>query len=180
MNLLQIWDTAGQERFRTITQSYYRSANGVILVYDISKRSSFLSLQRWIDEVRKYTTEALHMVLIVVWNVSRPTRTAKVDPLQTEAYCRIRPVPPTLSDASPDSEVLLAEPARGETSTDSPIWDSGLGVKSGVEWSQGEGVVAALATWRRTCDQSDTCRSSEEESSIRREPSIIFVGRRGS
>lgn len=28
---LQIWDTAGQERFRTITQSYYRSANGVII-----------------------------------------------------------------------------------------------------------------------------------------------------
>uniref|UniRef100_A0A1B0CHW2 Uncharacterized protein n=2 Tax=Lutzomyia longipalpis TaxID=7200 RepID=A0A1B0CHW2_LUTLO len=41
---LQIWDTAGQERFRTITQSYYRSANGVIIVYDITKRSSFLNL----------------------------------------------------------------------------------------------------------------------------------------
>ncbi|XP_011498800.1 PREDICTED: ras-related protein Rab-43 isoform X2 [Ceratosolen solmsi marchali] len=50
---LQIWDTAGQERFRTITQSYYRSANGVILVYDITKRSTFLSLQRWIDEIRR-------------------------------------------------------------------------------------------------------------------------------
>uniref|UniRef100_A0A8B9TXX8 Ras-related protein Rab-43 n=1 Tax=Anas platyrhynchos TaxID=8839 RepID=A0A8B9TXX8_ANAPL len=41
---LQIWDTAGQERFRTITQSYYRSANGAILAYDISKRGSFLSI----------------------------------------------------------------------------------------------------------------------------------------
>ncbi|KDR21424.1 ras-related protein Rab-43 [Zootermopsis nevadensis] len=63
---LQIWDTAGQERFRTITQSYYRSAHGVILVYDITKRSSFLSLQRWIEEVRRYT--ASNAMLIVVGN----------------------------------------------------------------------------------------------------------------
>ncbi|PRD27695.1 UNVERIFIED_CONTAM: rab19 [Trichonephila clavipes] len=37
---LQIWDTAGQERFRTITQSYYRSAHGVIMAYDITKHAS--------------------------------------------------------------------------------------------------------------------------------------------
>ncbi|XP_066908114.1 ras-related protein Rab-43 [Halyomorpha halys] len=61
---LQIWDTAGQERFRTITQSYYRSANGVIIVYDITKRSSFLNLQRWIEEVRRYTASNVLLILI--------------------------------------------------------------------------------------------------------------------
>ena len=43
---LQIWDTAGQERFRTITQSYYRSAHGVILTYDITKEESFRNIPR--------------------------------------------------------------------------------------------------------------------------------------
>ena len=38
---LQIWDTAGQDRFRTITQSYYKGASGVILVYSVSDRRSF-------------------------------------------------------------------------------------------------------------------------------------------
>ncbi|XP_026713426.1 ras-related protein Rab-43 [Athene cunicularia] len=62
--LLQIWDTAGQERFRTITQSYYRSANGAILAYDISKRGSFLSIPRWIEDVRKYAGSNIVQLLI--------------------------------------------------------------------------------------------------------------------
>ncbi|ORY72040.1 P-loop containing nucleoside triphosphate hydrolase protein [Pseudomassariella vexata] len=49
---LNVFDTAGQERFRTLSTSYYRGAHGVILVYDIASRKSFLSMERWIDEAR--------------------------------------------------------------------------------------------------------------------------------
>lgn len=38
---LQIWDTAGQENFRSITRSYYRSAIGALLIYDITRRETF-------------------------------------------------------------------------------------------------------------------------------------------
>ncbi|GAA5875716.1 hypothetical protein JCM16303_003963 [Sporobolomyces ruberrimus] len=48
---LSIWDTAGQERFRTLTSSYYRGAQGVILVYDITARDTFDSLSSWIQEL---------------------------------------------------------------------------------------------------------------------------------
>ncbi|CAH1265941.1 RAB43 [Branchiostoma lanceolatum] len=51
---LQVWDTAGQERFRTITQSYYRSANGVIIAYDITKKETFDNAIRWLEDVKKY------------------------------------------------------------------------------------------------------------------------------
>lgn len=44
---LQIWDTAGQERFRTITQAYYRGADGIVMVFDINDHSSFLNMQMW-------------------------------------------------------------------------------------------------------------------------------------
>jgi Ras-related protein Rab-18 len=47
---LNLLDTAGQERFRTLSNSYYRGAHGVILVYDISSRDSFLSMERWYEE----------------------------------------------------------------------------------------------------------------------------------
>lgn len=45
---IQIWDTAGQERFRSITQSYFRKVDGIILVYDITHEESFLNLQNWV------------------------------------------------------------------------------------------------------------------------------------
>jgi Ras-related protein Rab-18 len=44
---LAIWDTAGQERFRTLTPSYYRDAQGAILVYDVTKKSTFQKLDTW-------------------------------------------------------------------------------------------------------------------------------------
>lgn len=47
----QIWDTAGQERFRAVTSAYYRGAFGALLVYDISRRSTFESITRWLDEL---------------------------------------------------------------------------------------------------------------------------------
>lgn len=47
----QIWDTAGQERFRAVTSAYYRGAFGALLVYDISRRTTFESIGRWLDEL---------------------------------------------------------------------------------------------------------------------------------
>ncbi|KAM6948601.1 ras-related protein Rab-18-B-like [Aplochiton taeniatus] len=53
---LAIWDTAGQERFRTLTPSYYRGAQGVILVYDVTKRDTFSKLENWLNELETYCT----------------------------------------------------------------------------------------------------------------------------
>jgi small GTP-binding protein len=61
---LQIWDTAGQERFRTITQSYYRSADAIVLVYDIGSATSFRNLPEWLSEVDRYAGNTVHKILI--------------------------------------------------------------------------------------------------------------------
>ena len=47
---LQLWDTAGQERFRSITKSYFRNANGVIFVYDITNKNTFKNLKDWVRD----------------------------------------------------------------------------------------------------------------------------------
>ncbi|KAI8143901.1 small GTPase superfamily [Fennellomyces sp. T-0311] len=62
---LTIWDTAGQERFRTLTSSYYRGAQGVILVYDVSSRESFEALNTWWNEVNTYCSSPDVVKMIV-------------------------------------------------------------------------------------------------------------------
>lgn len=64
---LAIWDTAGQERFRTLTPSYYRDAQGAILVYDVSNANSFSKLENWLSELETYSTKS-NIVKMVVGN----------------------------------------------------------------------------------------------------------------
>lgn len=66
---LSIWDTAGQERFRTLTSSYYRGAQGVILVYDVCNRASFDNLSEiWLPELETYSSSQSGVVKMVVGN----------------------------------------------------------------------------------------------------------------
>ncbi|KFD46052.1 hypothetical protein M513_13076, partial [Trichuris suis] len=60
---LQIWDTAGQERFRSITQSYYRSAHAIILVYDVACQPTFDRLPEWITEIDQYANQKVLRIL---------------------------------------------------------------------------------------------------------------------
>jgi Ras-related protein Rab-1A len=61
---LQIWDTAGQERFRTITKSYYRGSNGIIVVYDITDRESFDQVQHWMSEIDAHASADVCRLLV--------------------------------------------------------------------------------------------------------------------
>jgi small GTP-binding protein len=63
---LQIWDTAGQERFQTITPSYYRNCNGVILVYAADDPQSFVRIHHWLKQIEMYST--LNPKIIIVGN----------------------------------------------------------------------------------------------------------------
>lgn len=55
---------AGQERFRTLSTSYYRGAHGVLLVYDVSSRTSFASMEKWFDEAEMNTTPGVALYLV--------------------------------------------------------------------------------------------------------------------
>lgn len=62
---LQIWDTAGQERFRAITTSYYRGADGVLIVYDVTNPESLENIATgWINEVRNYASREPKILLL--------------------------------------------------------------------------------------------------------------------
>ncbi|KAE9416258.1 hypothetical protein Angca_003567, partial [Angiostrongylus cantonensis] len=61
---LQLWDTAGQERFRSITKQYFRKADGVLLLFDVTSEQSFLNVRNWIESVRLGVDETTIMALV--------------------------------------------------------------------------------------------------------------------
>jgi len=61
---LQVWDTAGQERFRTITSSYYRGAQIILVCYDTTKADTFHNIPKWLQEVQRYAIENVTVVLL--------------------------------------------------------------------------------------------------------------------
>lgn len=65
---LQIWDTAGQERFRAVTRSYYRGAAGALLVYDVTRKSTFNHIHSWLTDARGLTSP--NTVIFMIGNKS--------------------------------------------------------------------------------------------------------------
>ncbi|KAG5277254.1 hypothetical protein AALO_G00115440 [Alosa alosa] len=61
---IQIWDTAGQERYQTITKQYYRRAQGIFLVYDITSERSFQHIMKWASDVDEYAPDKVQKILI--------------------------------------------------------------------------------------------------------------------
>ncbi|KAH0793911.1 ras-related protein Rab-11A [Histomonas meleagridis] len=60
----QIWDTAGQERYRAITSSYYKGAQGAMILYDITSSISFESIPKWLSELRNNADEHIPVMII--------------------------------------------------------------------------------------------------------------------
>ncbi|XP_027447433.2 EF-hand calcium-binding domain-containing protein 4B isoform X3 [Zalophus californianus] len=61
---LQLWDTAGQERYRCITQQFFRKADGVIVMYDVTARQSFLSVRQWLSSVEEAVGDYIPVLLL--------------------------------------------------------------------------------------------------------------------
>ncbi|XP_028293885.1 ras-related protein Rab-15-like [Gouania willdenowi] len=61
---VQIWDTAGQERYKSITKQYYKRAQGIIFVYDITSKPSFQHIAKWASDVDEYALEKVQTILV--------------------------------------------------------------------------------------------------------------------
>jgi Ras-related protein Rab-1A len=61
---LQLWDTCGNEQFRTITSSYYRNANGIFVVFDLTDKYTFSQIKMWLLEIKKYAPENTCITII--------------------------------------------------------------------------------------------------------------------
>ena len=60
----QIWDTAGQEKYKAITSAYYKGAKGAFVVYDITRKETFNSVDRWINDLKTSADKNLTIIMI--------------------------------------------------------------------------------------------------------------------
>jgi Ras-related protein Rab-1A len=61
---IQIWDTAGQEKFNSITKSYYSKCQGIVIVYDITTKASFVNVQKWLSQIILQTNNDIVKILV--------------------------------------------------------------------------------------------------------------------
>eukprot|EP01017_Pseudomicrothorax_dubius_P048537 TRINITY_DN884_c0_g1_i1.p1 TRINITY_DN884_c0_g1~~TRINITY_DN884_c0_g1_i1.p1 ORF type:complete len:205 (+),score=36.41 TRINITY_DN884_c0_g1_i1:176-790(+) len=61
---LQIWDTAGQEKFKTITQTFFKGALGIIIAYSCDSRESFKNVENWLRQINTSAGESIVKILI--------------------------------------------------------------------------------------------------------------------
>jgi len=80
----QIWDTAGQERYRAITAAYYRGGAGALLMFDVTRLSSFSNIKRWIEELRLHADP--HIIAMLIGNKSDLARLRVVPVEVAEAF----------------------------------------------------------------------------------------------
>ena len=69
---MQIWDTAGQERYRTITKAYYKGADGILVVFDLTDKETFLSVDSWLKEIKNHCEDVNVIVLANKCDVRNP------------------------------------------------------------------------------------------------------------
>eukprot|EP00658_Telonema_sp_P-2_P015158 TRINITY_DN15815_c0_g2_i4.p1 TRINITY_DN15815_c0_g2~~TRINITY_DN15815_c0_g2_i4.p1 ORF type:complete len:260 (+),score=63.36 TRINITY_DN15815_c0_g2_i4:117-782(+) len=74
---VELWDTAGQERFRSITSSYYRSADAILLCFRSNQRKTFDQLAVWLNSIKAAAPS--HALLVIVGTCCDLQATVTVD-----------------------------------------------------------------------------------------------------
>ena len=76
---LTIWDTAGQEKYRALTRNYFKDAHGIVLLYDVTNKSSFISLNKWLDDINENILRENVSIILVGNKIDLPNRVISYD-----------------------------------------------------------------------------------------------------
>jgi small GTP-binding protein len=61
---LQIWDLAGQPRFEAVRQGFYRGARGGLLLYDVTRRRTYMNIENWMNEAYRSLDREIPLVVV--------------------------------------------------------------------------------------------------------------------
>ena len=61
---VKVWDTAGQERFKTLTFSFYKKADGIIISYDVTDQRTYDGVKNWIESINQHAEKSAARILV--------------------------------------------------------------------------------------------------------------------
>jgi len=87
---LTVTDTAGQERFRTLTSSYYRNADAILVVFDITNEDSYADVPAWVEEGQRYAVDS---IMFLVGNKADLSGERVIEAAKAEEYSKEEEIP---------------------------------------------------------------------------------------
>ena len=90
---VSIYDTAGQERFKNIVKHYYKGANGVLLVYDITKRDTFEKLEFWLEDLKENSDNLNNLFIYLIGNKNDLEERREVDFEEANKFAKEKNIP---------------------------------------------------------------------------------------
>ena len=85
---IKIWDTAGQERYKSLTQGFFRNAQGVIIAFDVTNVETFENLKYWIQSIKTYVGEEIGLIpIIIIGNKIDKVSEREVKKEDASAFC---------------------------------------------------------------------------------------------
>ena len=61
---IELWDTAGQERYKSITAAYYKGAKGALVVYDVTSKTTFENIDKWMSEIKEKASPDMKVMIV--------------------------------------------------------------------------------------------------------------------
>ena len=90
---VSIYDTAGQERFKNIVKHYYKGANGVLLIYDITKRDTFEKLEFWLEDLKENSDNLNNLFIYLIGNKNDLEEKREVDFEEANKFAKEKNIP---------------------------------------------------------------------------------------
>ena len=84
---IKIWDTAGQERYKALTKGFFRNAQGILLVYDVTNSETFENLKYWIQSITTHLGDEKEYVPLVIIGNKIDLNGREINKEDAEKFC---------------------------------------------------------------------------------------------
>ena len=85
---IKMWDTAGQERYKSLTKGFFRNAQGIMVVYDVTNSETFENLKYWINSIKTHMDSEIDKISIIIIGNKIDAEEREIKYEEAELFCK--------------------------------------------------------------------------------------------